>query len=70
MFDEMFELILILLSIVGVLACFTPVFMSDTLSEYKKNIRALIILLDQKGYCPQQMENILSFYDSGFLDSD
>ena len=46
------------------------VFSYNTYKEYKKIVRELIISLAKKGYCPQKIWEILSFYDSGFLDFD
>ena len=46
------------------------VFSYNTYKEYKKTVRKLIISLAKKGYCPQKIGEILSFYDSGFLVFD
>ena len=46
------------------------VFSYNTCKEYKKTVRELIISLAKKGYYPQKIGEILSFYDSGFLDFD
>lgn len=49
------------------LACILPVFVCDFFEEYRQSIRSVIILLDKKGYAPQQILSILSFYNSQFL---
>ena len=64
-------LIVLLLIIGGCItfcACFLPIFILDSFSEYRKSVRTLIMLLDKKGYYPQQILNILSFYDSEFFE--
>ena len=50
-------------------ACIAPIFMFDSFSEYRKSVKTLIMLLDKKGYYPQQILNILSFYDSEFFEA-
>ena len=46
-----------------VLACIAPIFVLDGVSEYKKEIRGLIQRLVNEDYSPQEVVNILSFYD-------
>ena len=46
-----------------VLPCIALIFVSDGFSEYKKEIRGLIQLLVNEDYNPQEVVNILSFYD-------
>ena len=51
------------------LICILLFLSCDELSEYTKTVRSLIILLDKKGYCPQQILTILSLYDSEFFEA-
>ena len=59
----MLAIILILSLVVGLIASFAPVFVFNNFSEYKKEIRGLIQLLVNKDYSPEEVFNILSFYD-------
>ena len=59
----MLAIILILSSVVGLIASFAPVIAFNNFSEYKKEIRGLIQLLVNKDYSPEEVFNILSFYD-------
>jgi len=43
---------------------------SKSLKMNRRAVKKLIVLLDKKGYCPEQILNVLSFYDSGFIDKD
>lgn len=54
-------------------ACFIPViiivFCKDEFKEYKLFIRKLIFALDDKGYAPKTIWNILTVYDADFWES-
>lgn len=54
---------ILLFLILASLGVYIYIFESSTLEEYRNTIRQLIVLLDNIGYCPQQISNILSFYD-------
>ena len=60
-------LIITFLFALVVMACVTPIFLYDSFEEYRKTVKNLIVLLDKKGYYPQQILNVLSFYDSEFF---
>jgi hypothetical protein len=55
--------IIVIVSIGLIIMDLILVFREDTFAKYKRNIKLLIKLLDNKGYCPAQIVNILNLYD-------
>jgi hypothetical protein len=49
-------IVYIIINIIGI-------FTSETMAPYRYTIKGLIGLLFQKGYCLEQVKNILKFYD-------
>lgn len=56
-----------------VFTCFIPIIIivlcKDEFKEYKLFIRRLIIELDDRGYAPKTIWNILTVYESDFWES-
>ena len=58
----MFKLIFPLSVLIGLTASFIPVFVFNNSSNYKKDIKETIQLLENEGYSPKQIVKIMCFY--------
>lgn len=45
------------------LAYIVSVLIFNDLKEYRENLRSIVLYLDEKGHCPEQIIKILSLYE-------